>query len=425
MEKVPICLVGCGGMGHRHVMGYKELKDSGIGNLDLVAVCDIRQENAELVANEAERLLGRKPMVFTDLDQVLAHPNIAAVDVVTDGSTHHAVGVPALEAGKHTMVEKPLGITIRACQAMIDAAQRSGAVLATAENYRRDTPNRLVRAIIDHGLLGDPYLMIQTSLGGGDTMAITPWRHLKEKGAIGLDMGVHYADIIRYYMGEYSQIFGRGLIVEPVRRKPDHADHPLISYRERAKTYPETVEATGEDSVIALYTMASGAVVQLSYVGGGRGSQGWERSVHGRWGAVYAPGDRNGNPVVLRLEGRELKGKEILPLLPQFELNEITERFFGKGGVEYEPPADAPDPGIAVDAKHLAIEYHDFGEAIRNGTAPEVDGDGGMKAVAAIVGAYESALAKRSVSMESVLSGEVRQYQADIDTALGLDASLS
>ena len=425
MEKVPICLVGCGGMGHRHVMGYKELKDSGIGNLDLIAVCDIRQENAELVANEAEHLLGRRPMVFTDLDQVLAHPNIAAVDVVTDGSTHHAVGVPALEAGKHTMVEKPLGITIRACQAMIDAAQRSGAILATAENYRRDTPNRLVRAIIDEGLLGDPYLMIQTSLGGGDTMAITPWRHLKEKGAIGLDMGVHYADIIRYYMGEYSQIFGRGLIVEPVRRKPDHADHPLISYRERVKSYPDSVEATGEDSVIALYTMESGAIVQLSYVGGGRGSQGWERSVHGRWGAVYAPGERNGNPVVLRLEGRELKGKEILSLLPQFELNEITERFFGKGGVEYEPPADAPEPGIAIDAKHLAIEYHDFGEAIRNGTGPEVDGEGGMKAVAAIVGAYESALAKRSVSMESVLSGEVQEYQADIDAVLGLDTPVN
>ena len=99
MEKVPICLVGCGGMGHRHVMGYKELKDSGIGNLDLVAVCDIRAENAELVANEAERLLGRKPMVFTDLGQVLAHPNIAAVDVVTDGSTHHAVGCRHLRRG--------------------------------------------------------------------------------------------------------------------------------------------------------------------------------------------------------------------------------------------------------------------------------------------------------------------------------------
>ena len=235
-------------------------------------------------------------------------------------------------------------------------------------------------------------------------------------------MGVHYADIIRYYMGEYSEIFGRGLIVEPVRRKPDHADHPLISYRERAKTYPETVEATGEDSVIALYTMASGAVVQLSYVGGGRGSQGWERSVHGRFGAVYAPGERNGRPVVLRLEGKELKGKEILPLLPQFELNEITERLFGKHGVEYEPPTDVDHAVFAVDAKHLAIEYHDFGEAILSGTGPEVDGEGGMKAVAAIVGAYESALAMHSVSMEAVLSGEVQQYQADIDAALGFDA---
>ena len=50
-----------------------------------------------------------------------------------------------------------------------------------------------------------------------------------------------------------------------------------------------------------------------------------------------------------------------------------------------------------------------------------MDGGGGMKAVAAIVGTYESALAEHSVSMESVLSGEVRRYQAEIDAALGLD----
>ena len=58
MEKVPICLVGCGGMGHRHVMGYKELKESGIGNLDLVAVCDIRRENADF-SSERSRASAR------------------------------------------------------------------------------------------------------------------------------------------------------------------------------------------------------------------------------------------------------------------------------------------------------------------------------------------------------------------------------
>ena len=31
MEKIPLCVVGCGGMGHRHILAYKELDDSGIG----------------------------------------------------------------------------------------------------------------------------------------------------------------------------------------------------------------------------------------------------------------------------------------------------------------------------------------------------------------------------------------------------------
>ena len=421
MEKIPLCVVGCGGMGHRHIMAYKTLEDSGLANVELVAVCDVRRQNADFAAGEVERLFGRKPLVFTDLDQVLARADILAVDVVTDGSTHHQVAVPALRAGKHALVEKPLGITIRACRAMIEAAAAGGAVLATAENYRRDPPNRLARAIIDAGLLGDPFLMVQASAGGGDTMAITPWRHLKEKGAIGLDMGVHYGDIIQYYMGEYGQVFGGGFIVEPVRRKPaDHASHPLESYRERVKTYPETVEATGEDSVAALYRMQSGALVQLTLVEG-RGGRGWERSVHGRWGALYAPGERNGRPLLLRLEGKELRGREILPLLPDFHLDEITARLFGADGVEYDMPTDAPHPGYAIDARHLAIEYHDFGRAVLTGGRPEVDGRDGMRAVAAIVGSYESALAGRSLGMEEILDGIVRTYQKDIDEALGLD----
>ena len=417
MEKVPLCVVGCGGMGHRHILAYKVLEDSGIGNVELMAVCDVNRANAEFAAREVQRLFGREPLIFTDMDSMLKRDDILAIDVVTDGSTHHQVAVPALLAGKHALVEKPLGITMRACQAMIDAARDGGAVLATAENYRRDPPNRLARAIVESGLLGDPFLMIQTSAGGSDRITITPWRHLKEKGAIGLDMGVHYGDIIQYYMGDYAHVFGGGFIVEPVRRRPDgYDDHPLESYRERAKTYPESVEATGEDSVVALYRMRSGALAQLVLVAG-RGGRGRERSVHGRWGALYSPGDRNGRPVVLRLEGKELKGREILSLLPDFHLDEITERLFGADGVEYDPSATS---FYEIDSRHLAIEYHDFAQAILTGGQPEVDGFGGMQAVAAIVGAYESAHAGRSLSMEEIMGGAVRAYQQDIDEALGL-----
>lgn len=418
-ERIPICVVGCGGMGHRHTIAYHTLEQTGLSNMELMAVCDIRRENAERVAGEVERLFGRKPLIFTDLEQMLAYPHIAAVDVVTDGSTHHHIAAAALQAGKHALVEKPLGITVRACRKIIDAAAHSGAVLATAENYRRDPVNRLALAVIDAGLLGDPFLMMQTSLGGNDVMAATPWRHRKEKGAIGLDMGVHYADIIRYFLGNYRRIFGRGMIVEPVRHRPLHEDHPLISYREQTRTYPETVKATGEDSVLAQYEMYSGATVQFTHIGGGRGSRRFERSIHGRWGALDVPRDRSGKAVRLRLEGQELFGKEILALLPDFHLNEITSRLFGPDGVVYERP-DVPHAEFALDARLLAIEYHDFGEAILQGRPPEVNGYDGMVAVAAILGAYESAAVGHAVEMADVLSGTVRTYQEEIDDALGL-----
>ena len=418
-ERVPICVVGCGGMGHRHTIAYHTLEETGMSNVELMAVCDINRDNAERIAGEVERLFGRKPLIFTDLDSMLANPDIAAVDVVTDGSSHHEIATAALSAGKHALVEKPLAITIRACRRIIDAAEESGTVLATAENYRRDPVNRMVRAVIDAGLLDDPLLMIQTSLGGNDVMAATPWRHLKEKGAIGLDMGVHYADIIRYYLGEYARIFGRGLIVEPVRRRPVAENHPLISYREQTPTYPETIAATGEDSILAQYLMRSGATVQFSHLGGGRGSSRFERSVHGRRGALDIPRDRTGGSVRLRLEERTLEGKEILGLLPDFSLNAITARLFGDDGVVYDLP-DVPHAEMALDARLLAIEYHDFAEAVLHGRAPEVDGRDGMIAVAAILGAYESAAVGRAVELEELLSGAVRTYQEEIDDALGL-----
>src|SRR5262249_47738338 len=114
-ERARLCAVGGGGRGHRHILAYKELADSGIGNVEVVALCDVRPENAALGACEVERLFGRRPMVLTDLDQVLASPHVVAVDVVTDPFIHHAVAGPALRAGKYVLVEKLWVITVCAC----------------------------------------------------------------------------------------------------------------------------------------------------------------------------------------------------------------------------------------------------------------------------------------------------------------------
>jgi predicted dehydrogenase len=413
MESVPLCLVGCGGMGSRHLLGVAALDRAGMRNVELVAVCDVDGARAEQVAADAEELLGRRPAVHLSVEEAVADPQIAAFDVVTEVSSHVPVALPALRAGKHVMCEKPLGITIRACREIMAAAEESGAVLATAENYRRGPTNRLAKAVLDAGLIGDLHLMMETRIGGSDRVIITPWRHLKERGAIGLDMGVHLTDMIQYFLGEFENISGLGFIAEPVRRRPDSTRHDLAVYRDRLAAMPEEIVATGEDSLVALYRMRSGVHAQLSYIPSGPGHTYVRRTLHGRDGSMEVYRDRGGQaPVVRRADG-ELAGPDLLAQLPDFGLDELTTRLFGPSGGYDLPFADS-------DAGHLAIEVYDFAEAILTGRAPEVDGHTGMTAVAAVLGAYESGLLDRPVTMEEVLSGTVSAYQDEIDMALGL-----
>ena len=123
-------------MGTRRIYGLNELVKTPFCNVELAALCEISRDNAELAADEAEQLLGVRPQVFTDLEEMarqVAH--LDAVDVVTDPSTHHHIVCRALELGLHVMVEKPMAITVKACHEMIEAARRNGRKLSVAENF--------------------------------------------------------------------------------------------------------------------------------------------------------------------------------------------------------------------------------------------------------------------------------------------------
>jgi len=420
MRKVSICLVGAGGMGSRHVGGMAVLAKHGLSNLDLVAVCDLRADNAERVATQAEQELGSRPRVHLSVDSALQDKEIDAFIVVTEAFSHFAVVPQILRVGKHVLCEKPLALTVRSCQALEQAARDGGAILATAENYRRDPPNRLAKAVIDAGLIGTPHLMLQTLVGGGNGIVITPWRHMKDKGAIGLDMAVHFTDLLRFYLGEIDSMFGKGFIAEPIRYRRAEPELKTDAYLARFKEMPTEVLATGEDSVLAYFAMQSGAVGQLSYIHAGPVHRGHRsRTIHGNLGWLDIPNDRTGNKVVLRTDAYELSGREILQLLPDFTLDPVTAAIFGAEGVEYDLA-----PG-AADAALLAIEQHDFCKAILDGGTPEVSGFDGTAAVAGVVGVYESGIAGHALAFDDVLSGRVDAYQRDIDTALGLigDAS--
>ncbi len=235
---------------------------------------------------------------------------------------------------------------------------------------------------------------------------------MKDKGSIALDMGCHLTDILQFYLGEIESVSGVGLIAEPVRRRRDKPEKDLPSYWARLREMPETVVATGEDSFAATYKMRSGALAQITYLPSGPGHRWVQRTVHGRAGSLAAARDRTGGEVVLHRASGTLAGDALLGELPDFHLDEVTSRLFG-GKVTYGPVDFAE-----ADAGLIAIEIHDFAEAILAGRQPEVDGHLGLTAVAAVLAAFESGIAGRSVTMAEVLSGEVSVYQDSIDAGI-------
>jgi predicted dehydrogenase len=410
VEHPAVGLVGCGGMGHRHLRAYGALHNVGVDTFELAAVCDPRIEAAEDAADLVEQLLGKRPAVFSSSDELIASGAVQAIDLVTEPSIHHLIAVPALAAGIHVLSEKPLGVTVRACREMVSAAESSGAILATAENYRRDGPNRLARAVIDSGMLGDLHLMVESNIGGSDAVLITPWRHLREKGSIALDMGVHYTDIFAYFLGDLARVSGRSFIAEPGRVLAPGT--PAGGTLEEIS--PGVMRATGDDSLVALYEAASGVLIQLTYLPSGPGHNFIQRTLHGRNGSMSVPFDRTGKPVVVEIGDRKLSGAELRAELGDFRLTGVTAALFGAEGTEYEKPFSE------IDAATIAIELDDFINALAEGRQPEVDGIGGLNAVAAVWAVAESALTGGFVSIDAVADGKLSAAQDPVDAAIGL-----
>ena len=418
-----LAIVGCGGMGHRHLYGLAELQRAGLSPFELVGACDPVEENARSLAGQAEELLGQRPDTVADLEELSKVGEVCAIDLTTLPQAHHTVGVDALQRGWHVMSEKPMGLTARACRLMLDAARGSGLVLSVAENYRRDPVNRLARTLIDAGAIGDPRLMIHHTLGGGDRMLISVWRHQKNSSGLLLDVGVHFADIMEYFLGRAESVFAQTRLHEKVRVNPmagrqdgSSGSSPGGVYERWQKQMPAEFEATAEDAGYATILFESGAVAQYVEDHAARGESIWKRAIFGSLGSLNLPGDRSGKRLQLFREGAEaIDDERLLELVPEFRLDDTTAALFG-GERLFEYDLEFTH----TDRKLIAVEYGEFGQAILEGRSPEVDGEQGARSVALAYALMESQAAARSVSVDEVLADRTNAYQDDINISLGI-----
>jgi predicted dehydrogenase len=178
--------VGVVGLGYWGPQLVRNLYESPYA--DLVTVCDARPE---ALAQIGRRYPGLRQT--TEFGEVLADSEVEAVVVATPISTHYPLARAALEAGKHTFVEKPLAGSLAEATQLAALAQDLGLVLMPGHTFLYSPPVQAIRDLIASGGLGEIYFVStsRVNLGLHQSDASVVW-----------DLGPHDFSILSYWLGE-------------------------------------------------------------------------------------------------------------------------------------------------------------------------------------------------------------------------------
>jgi len=417
---IRIGIVGCGRILNAHLRAYKALREVGVDDFRITALVARRENDAHMFLRRGKGPSPRAPVmppesgdplaaphtylsdfqgeaemrevrVYTDYREMIERGSVDAVNDYTTLALHHQVGEVALSAGKHLLTQKPLAVSVKAGQRLVEMAQERGLSLGVFENVRQGTHTRAVHWAVQKGLIGRPQMAMVGSLGGfwspDLVVADTPWRHKKllAGGGGSIDIGVHQFHLLRYAFGEVAWVSAVTRTFEPIRYRRDAAGKVI-----------ETVAADVDDTYLAVAGFDCDAVAQMLWSWAGRGE------------ALAIPG----SPAFYGSEGC-IRGGELVHgdgrregLLAKFETEmsaEERDRFF---------PLGLRDP--------FAILQLDWLRAIKERRDPETSGREGLADLACAFALLESATLGRRVTLDEVLSGTVSAYQADLDAHYGL-----
>lgn len=193
---------------------------------EIAAVYSRSAESAQALA----RAIPYPVAQFTDLDALLARPDIEAVDIVLPIPVMPTVIAQALAAGKHVLSEKPIAPTVAAGRALLaQSAHRSQPqsllpVWMVGENWRYEEAFRRAAQLVHERTIGAPVTCswaIHSPMTPSSKYYHTAWRRDSSiPGGLLLDGGVHHAAILRLILGEIVE-------VRAVARQVSPDLHPL------------------------------------------------------------------------------------------------------------------------------------------------------------------------------------------------------
>ncbi len=193
-----LCLVGCGGIGGRHVSSVADAGEA----VRYAAVYDNDPDRAAALLART----GLDARILPTFEAVLGDPEIDGVDLCLPNSLHADHAVAALEAGKHVLTEKPMALSLADCDRMIAAAERAGRHLTVIHNRRFDSAARAMKELVDSGDLGEPFLVETHGIEGPNTVSRGPWLASRAEGGIAMAQTVHFAYMVRWLLGPVTEV---------------------------------------------------------------------------------------------------------------------------------------------------------------------------------------------------------------------------
>jgi UDP-N-acetyl-2-amino-2-deoxyglucuronate dehydrogenase len=355
-------VVGCGAIGPTHVGAIGQ-----IAGAKMLAVADLIPERAKAAAGKfaVER-------VYPSLEKLLEDRDIDVVCLATPTGLHAAAAIAAMSAGKHVIVEKPMDVSLEACDRMIASAEQTGKKLTIISQHRFDASTMLLKKLIDTGELGTIFLADATVkwwrkqeyYDSGD------WRGtwaLDGGGAL-MNQGVHTVDVLQWLVGGVASVYA----------------HMRTAAHERIEV---------EDVAVAALTFRNGAVGTLIATTAAYDGLPVRIDLFGTGGSATLEGD-NLTRLVLK-SGKTYQTAEAAN-------HAISVARGGTHSVRdavARRAASAPAAAAWGDAHRAQIE--DFIQAIRTGTDPLITPRAAREPVEIILSAYASAKQGKPIQLSA------------------------
>lgn len=346
-----VAIIGCGRVARKISEGvainYPKMK--------LVALCDLIEDKM----NEMEKIYNEKLCKenrinkYIDYKEMIDKEKIDIAIISTESGYHEVIGLYCLEHGIHTIIEKPLAMSIEGAQRLVDKAKEKGLKLAASHQNRFNYPIQLLKKAIVDGKMGKIFTGMARILWTRDNNYYlqAPWR-----GTWALDGGtlmnqcIHNVDLLNWMM-----------------------DDEIDTVYAQTSTFIRNIEAEDYGVIVIRYKSGKIGTIEGSAIIYPKNLE-ETLTITGEKGTVVIGGLAVNKINIWRIEGD--KEEDYLNI-------------------------DCGDPNSVYGFGHKAL-YQDFIEAIEENRKPLIDGEAGLNAVKIILAAYKSQLTGQPIYFEKI-----------------------